>query len=60
MREPLSEDPHSDLYDFDLEDHIIILADWIVKMAKGRFTGHHHAQEDASPVSALINGAYLS
>ena len=60
VREPLYEDPHGDLYDYDLEDHIIVLVDWAVKMTRSRFTGHFHGQEDARPVSALINGKHLS
>ena len=60
MREPLSEDPHGERYDYDLEDHIIVVSDWMVKMARSRFTGHFHGQEDAKAVSALINGEYVS
>ena len=56
VREPQSEDPHGDLYDFDLEDHVIMLSDWLVKMARSRHTGHHHSDEDNKPASALING----
>ena len=60
VREPMSEDPHGALYDYDLEDHVIVLVDWGAKVTRSRFTGHFHGQEDARPVSALTNGTYLS
>ena len=28
VREPLSKEPHGDLYDEDLSDHVIMINDW--------------------------------
>ncbi|XP_071085419.1 uncharacterized protein [Haliotis cracherodii] len=56
IREPLSRDPASHLYDHDLPEHTMIVHDWLVELTINRFAGHHHAGYDNKPASMLING----
>ena len=56
IREPKLYDPHADLYDLDLPEHVILVTDWLTEMSLNRFTGHHHSDYDNKPKSALING----
>ena len=51
-------DEHSDLYDLDLPEHVILLLDWLEEVVMNRFTSHHHQAGDNKPGSILINGKY--
>jgi len=48
--------PHKDLYDFDLPEHVIIVNDWLNNTSIEKFAGHHHNDGDNKPRSILING----
>lgn len=39
IRQPKADDPHKDLYDFDLPEHHIILSDWVHGYAEDFFPG---------------------
>jgi L-ascorbate oxidase len=43
-------------YDYDLEEHVIVLNDWINETSISKFAGHHHNDGDNKPNSILING----
>ena len=53
-----SRDPHRDLYDLDLHEHVIMMFDWLNEVAINRVTSHHHQGGDSTPGSILINGKY--
>ena len=53
-----SRDPHRDLYDLDLPEHVIMMHDWLVEVVTNRFTSHHHQGGDNKPRNILINGKY--
>ncbi|KAL3859684.1 hypothetical protein ACJMK2_009892 [Sinanodonta woodiana] len=44
------------LYDYDLMEHTVVIHDWFDTTAASKFTAHHHAMQDNSPRSILING----
>nr|BBH63274.1 multicopper oxidase [Nephotettix cincticeps] len=57
VREPDSENPIRDLYDFDLPSHVIIFEDWLHTPADERFPGFFRYRERGQePASYLING----
>ncbi|XP_076435749.1 uncharacterized protein LOC143275484 [Babylonia areolata] len=56
VRQPPSRDPHSALYDLDLPEHVMLLADWLPELTESRFPAHHHDDGDNKPSSMLING----
>ncbi|KAK9884427.1 hypothetical protein WA026_007274 [Henosepilachna vigintioctopunctata] len=56
VKVPEEKDPHKDLYDFDLDDHVIILIDWNHVMGIQKFTSHHHSDGDNKPANLLVNG----
>ena len=43
-------------YDFDLQEHVITVNDWINETTIGKFTNHTHNDGDNKPHSILING----
>jgi FtsP/CotA-like multicopper oxidase with cupredoxin domain len=51
-----SEEPHEDLYDFDMTEHILITNDWTHTTSVSVFTAHHHGRGDNKPSNILING----
>lgn len=52
VREP--DDPHADLYDFDLPEHEIVLSDWNNRLAEEMLPGVRN--QDVEPESLLFNG----
>ncbi|KAL3276760.1 hypothetical protein HHI36_012127 [Cryptolaemus montrouzieri] len=56
VRVPDEENPHRDLYDFDLDEHVIILMDWDHVTGTQKFTSHHHSDGDNKPTNLLVNG----
>lgn len=56
VRQSKSQDPHSNLYDYDRSDHVMIVTDWIHELSVGVFTDHHHSTGDNKPPTLLING----
>ena len=56
VREYDTHDPHADLYDHDLADHVIMVNDWINETSISKFSGHYHNDGDNKPTSMLING----
>ncbi|XP_054289636.1 uncharacterized protein LOC129004939 [Macrosteles quadrilineatus] len=57
IREPDSENPLREYYDFDLPSHVIIIEDWLHTPADERFPGFFRYRERGQePASYLING----
>lgn len=56
IRQPKSRDMHSNLYDYDLPEHVIIVTDWIHKSGGEKFTSHYHSTGNNKPDTLLING----
>lgn len=56
VRVPEEKDPHCDLYDFDLNEHVIILLDWGQEHGLQKFIAHHHSDGDNKPQTLLVNG----
>lgn len=56
IRTPRSEDPHSRLYDEDLNEHVINIMDWAHELGVTMFLAHYHSDGDNKPESILING----
>lgn len=50
------EEPHENLYDFDMSEHTLITNDWTHMTATAVFTAHHHGGGDNKPPNILING----
>lgn len=50
------EEPHENLYDFDMSEHTIIINDWTHMTETAVFTAHHHGGGDNKPPNILING----
>ena len=44
------------MYDYDLEEHIISVNDWINETSISKFVNHHHNDGNNKPTSILING----
>ena len=57
IREP--NDPHADLYDYDLLEHVIHVQDWMHELAINRYTGLYHGSATDVPNSIIINGEKL-
>ncbi|XP_044756692.1 laccase-4-like isoform X2 [Coccinella septempunctata] len=53
---PEEEDFHKQLYDYDLEEHVIIIMDWDHVTGMQKFTSHHHNDGDNKPTNLLVNG----
>lgn len=47
---------HKSLYDYDLQEHVITVTDWLNGTSIEKFAGHHHNDGDNKPRSILING----
>ncbi|KAF3429633.1 hypothetical protein E2986_09965 [Frieseomelitta varia] len=56
IRQPPSKDPNSNLYDYDLTTHVILLSDWFHENAAERFPGRLAVNTGQAPESVLING----
>ncbi|XP_046396020.1 uncharacterized protein LOC124163273 isoform X2 [Ischnura elegans] len=56
IRTPKEQDPHTALYDTDLEDHIMQITDWSHHLGVVTFVSHHHGDGDNKPPSILVNG----
>ncbi len=50
------QNPHKNLYDYDLQEHVVTVLDWINSTSIEKFAGHHHNDGDNKPRSILING----
>lgn len=53
---PDEEDPHRNLYDFDLTSHIIAINDWDNVPSTEMFLAHYHYGGTNKPAKLLING----
>ncbi|KAK2717485.1 hypothetical protein QYM36_006309 [Artemia franciscana] len=54
IRQP--EDPHKDLYDFDLSEHVLIVDDWLEDLSMTRYASAHHGEGHFSSGTILVNG----
>jgi len=56
IRQPPSKDPNSNLYDYDLTTHVVLISDWFHEFAEERFPGRLAVNTGQAPESVLING----
>lgn len=56
IREPIETEPNTDLYDFDLSNHIIVINDWMNEESTERYPGRETGVTGQSANSLLING----
>ncbi|XP_039313117.1 laccase-2 isoform X2 [Solenopsis invicta] len=56
VRDPPSLNPHKDLYDEDLPEHVILISDWFHELALERFPGRYRSNRGQNPDNILING----
>lgn len=56
VRIPEVEDPHCNLYDYDLPSHVMVILDWGHEIGISKFTSHHHGDGDNKPINLLVNG----
>lgn len=56
IRQPPSKDPNSNLYDYDLTTHVVLISDWFHENAAERFPGRLAVNTGQAPESVLING----
>ena len=56
VRQTPEADPNSNLYDYDLINHVILLSDWMHEDAQERFPGRLAVNPGQDPESVLING----
>ncbi|XP_050711720.1 uncharacterized protein LOC126995868 isoform X4 [Eriocheir sinensis] len=51
-----AEDPHRNLYDTDLPDHVMVIHDWGHVPITSKFASRHHSTDDDFVRTILING----
>ncbi|KAF5305483.1 hypothetical protein FQA39_LY01574 [Lamprigera yunnana] len=56
VRTPEEDDPHFDLYDYDLSSHTVIILDWGPEIGLAKFIAHHHSNGDNKAENILVNG----
>ncbi|KAK9884426.1 hypothetical protein WA026_007273 [Henosepilachna vigintioctopunctata] len=56
VRSPKNLDPHGSLYDFDLDEHVMVILDWDHVSETTKFTSHYHNVGDGKPITILVNG----
>lgn len=56
VRTPSVLDPHSDIFDYDLSEHTMVILDWSHKLGMPMLAAHYHSDGDNKPESMIING----
>lgn len=56
MRKPKEFEFYKDLYHFDLNEHVIVIFDWLHEPSHSRYTSDHQGQAINAPDTILING----
>ena len=56
VRQPRYDETHANLYDYDLEEHVIQLIDWIHESSAAKFQAHYHSNGTNKPDTILVNG----
>lgn len=56
IRQPKNEDVHSNLYDYDLPEHVIITMDWTHEPIVSMFVSHYQTNGTNKPDTILVNG----
>lgn len=56
IRQPLEDDPNGSLYDYDLTDHVMVVADWPVQIGNIESVEFYDSGLPINPNSLLING----
>ncbi len=56
IRQAAPNDIHSQLFDYDLHEHVIIMQDWVNQLMVNRFSRIVYGDLEVSPDSMLING----
>ncbi|EZA47754.1 hypothetical protein X777_15521 [Ooceraea biroi] len=56
VRDPPSANPHYNLYDEDLPEHVIVISDWMHELSLERYPGRYRNNRGQDPDNYLING----
>lgn len=56
VRQSASQEPHANLYEHDLPEHVIMVSDWLGELGVSKFVAHHHDSGDNKPPSMIVNG----
>ncbi|KAG5677062.1 hypothetical protein PVAND_006846 [Polypedilum vanderplanki] len=56
IRRPKSDDPNSNLYDYDLKEHLIVASDWMNNLGEFFTPGLPANKENLRPTNFLVNG----
>ncbi|XP_015602372.1 laccase-5 isoform X1 [Cephus cinctus] len=56
VRQPPAKDPNSNLYDYDLTTHVILISDWMHEDTAERYPGRLAVNTGQDPETVLING----
>ncbi|XP_065208115.1 uncharacterized protein LOC135836952 [Planococcus citri] len=56
IRQPVSQETHAALYDYDLQEHVIQLIDWLHESSAAKFQSHYHSNGTNKPDTLLVNG----
>lgn len=56
VRQPMNKIQYSNLYDYDLPEHIIVIQDWDIRTGTSSFNSFHHSIGNNKPKNILING----
>lgn len=56
VRKPMKNIQYSNLYDYDLPEHIIVIQDWDIRTGTSSFNSFHHSIGNNKPKNILING----
>lgn len=56
VRQPPNKDPNSNLYDYDLTTHVVLISDWMHEDAAERYPGRLAVNTGQDPETVLING----
>ena len=55
VHQPKDMDPHGNLYDYDLPEHVLAINDWLLELTLNMWAAYHHAGRFTLK-TALING----
>ncbi|KAK9884425.1 hypothetical protein WA026_007272 [Henosepilachna vigintioctopunctata] len=56
VRAPREKDLHRNRYDFDLDEHVIIITDWDHSLVTQKYTAHYHNNIKYKSSNILVNG----
>lgn len=56
VRDPPSSNPHVNLYDKDLPEHVTVISDWMHELSLEHFPGKYRSDRGQEAQNFLING----